>query len=476
MSPPPPNTPTQGMRSQQQQQQQQPAPNLLSKPPDLSSVLPRLEPRTSRHPHARTTVTDGTKRTVSPPPPTPPLAPPPLRSTLRFERPSRRILSPHDHALFLSSPTYTLLTSFVFSLSDAVRGRPLSSVAKCAAATGNEGVKGVLKLLDRTENVVREFPAEETGGSRFGNRAFRDYVGAVEARVEGLMEKLGVGVGLDDGAEARKEVGRYFVGSLGERSRIDYGSGHELNFLVFLLCLWRLGLFLPESERSEITWNGAHMDSTTKDIFGALALVVFPRYLRLARTLQSTYYLEPAGSHGVWGLDDFQFFPFLVGASQLVGHDVVTPKSIHSPLTLEEYGPEYLYLEQISWVNKTKNVEGLRWHSPMLDDISAAKSWAKIEGGMRKMFVKEVLGKLPVMQHFLFGGLVPAVEGMSTEGQVEEGIGAEGEGSEEDGHVGHSHGENSWGDCCGIKVPSGVGAAMEARKRAGEGLRRIPFD
>ncbi|KAJ4163324.1 hypothetical protein LMH87_005061 [Akanthomyces muscarius] len=95
---------------------------------------------------------------------------------------------------------------------------------------------------------------------------------------------------------------------------------------------------------------------------------------------------------------------------------------------------------------------------------------------MRRMFVAEILGKLPVMQHFMFGSMVPAAEGMSEEeGDSEAAAG--GHDGEEEGHEGHSHDGKGWDDCCGIKVPSSIAAAQEIKKMGGgDSLRRIPFD
>jgi serine/threonine-protein phosphatase 2A activator len=418
-----------------------------SPPPDVSSTLPRLVPRARRAPASR-------EPASGPAPPTPALPAAPSLEGHVYVRPSRRILSPEDHQLFLKSETCGLVEAFVYGIADSVRDRAVSSVKE---AELTETIKTVLDIIAQADKVLDKCPPEDTG-SRFGNPVFRTFLDEIETALPSWHAQLGL-----TSPTQVDEIATYLLHSFGNKRRIDYGSGHELNFFLWLLCLNRLGRLPPPT-------------------FPALALVVLPAYLRLMRRIQEAYYLEPAGSHGVWGLDDYQFLPFLFGAAQLLHHPYITPKSIHNALVLEEEGKDYLYLDQISFVNSVKNVEGLRWHSPMLDDISAARNWGKIEGGMRKMFRKEILEKLPVMQHFLFGSLVPAVPGMSTEDEAaleqedDEAEGGEVKVFDDAAGKRHVHANAGWGDCCGIRVPAAVGAEGEARKGGARALRRVPFD
>jgi serine/threonine-protein phosphatase 2A activator len=242
-------------------------------------------------------------------------------------------------------------------------------------------------------------------------------------------------------------------------------------------CLERLGVFDENDHIALVTrvfWRCARCPHCCPLRF-LLYLRMAHRYIQVMRVLQSTYWLEPAGSHGVWGLDDYHFLPFLFGSAQLATHKYLRPKSIHDPEVVDEFAGDYMYLACIRFINSVKTAS-LRWHSPMLDDISAVKTWAKVNEGMRKMYKAEVLGKLPVIQHFLFGSILP-YEGPPAP-----------QASADDPHSGHSHahggqGANGWGDCCGIPVPSAFGAAAAEKQKqsrgvlaAGPGIRPVPFD
>ena len=92
------------------------------------------------------------------------------------------------------------------------------------------------------------------------------------------------------------------------------------------------------------------------------------------------------------------------------------------------------------------------------------KTWEKVNMGMIKMYKAEVLGKLPVIQHFLFGSILP-YEGPPP--------------PESDGKNVHGHLHQGWGDCCGIPVPSIFAATQDneaGRKIEGPGIRPVPFD
>ena len=128
---------------------------------------------------------------------------------------------------------------------------------------------------------------------RFGNRAYRTLMDRVIAASDEKLAELSSLPGFE---RAIPEIKVYWEESFGSYERIDYGTGHELNFVAFLFCLFKLGVY-----------NEADLCATINK--------VFQRYMVLMRKLQLTYFLEPAGSHGVWGLDDYQHLAFLFGAT-----------------------------------------------------------------------------------------------------------------------------------------------------------------
>lgn len=356
----------------------------------------------------------------------------------------KRILLNEDLEVWTNSEIYASLLDFVESLQNSVVGSPNDE-----KLTPSANVDKIMDCLARVSTIADENAVvHEKDISRFGKIEFRDFYDQVKQEAP-LMAKLLVS---SENEQYADELASYFAESWGDRQRIDYGSGHEFNFLCFLFCLDKL-----------------HSVGTPD--YKPLVLKVFNRYMEVMRKLQKTYWLEPAGSHGVWGLDDYHFLPFLFGSAQLATHRHMKPKLIHNKELVETYWKQYMYLECIHFINSIKTVPGnqnevsLRWHSPMLDDILSAKSWAKIKEGMIKMYKAEVLGKLPIMQHVMFGSLIPVPEGIPRHSEAE---------TDECGHVHSKDTINTWGDCCGIKVPSAI-AASQSLESSGKS-RPLPFD
>lgn len=265
---------------------------------------------------------------------------------------------------------------------------------------------------------VDDFPATNPEAARFGNPAFRLWHGRLLERSNGIITAMlkarnsslslqeASQIGWDTAAGLVEhtedvsiiQVSCYLHDSFGHATRLDYGTGHESSFLVFLLVL------------SKVACYGT---TPSLEILRAVTLSIIGQYLVLTRRLQTDYRLEPAGSHGVWGLDDYHCLPFYFGACQLQASGVepdelTNPKCISDAALLDHYGDQYLYLSCIRYIRELKKGVPFFESSPMLYDISQTlATWDKVARGMLRLYQGEVLDKRQVVQHFVFSKYFP---------------------------------------------------------------------
>lgn len=149
----------------------------------------------------------------------------------------------------------------------------------------------------------------------------------------------------------------YLGESFGNAERLDYGTGHELNFLTAMITLIR----------------GGYLNSTT---YSSIVCHIFPQYFAICRSVQEIYSLEPAGSRGAWGLDDFHFLPFLLGAHQFLNQDLILPSDSIVPGMVFARRNSFLYFEAVARIIETKTTAPLHETSPTLWGISGAADWS----------------------------------------------------------------------------------------------------
>jgi Phosphotyrosyl phosphate activator (PTPA) protein len=359
------------------------------------------------------------------------------------QQPCRGIFNDVDMKHFMESSTKKELLNFVEAMGKACSHDIQTTTATAAFDPSQPLLDLTLPMaclhgsLQEMVRWVDDFPPS-VEAVRFGNPAFRLWhqrlIERSEAIITVILQARGSGGGddNDDGSEMNntrckknmltpeaacqrgkdaaagllhpqgddsiQHVSCYLHDSFGHATRLDYGTGHESSFFVFLLVL------------SKVKCMG---DSPSLKTLRAITLSIVDQYLKVTRRIQTDYRLEPAGSHGVWGLDDYHCIPFYLGACQLqctgvYPQELLDPKCQNDDHILREYGDIYMYLGCIRYIRQLKQGVPFFESSPMLYDISQTlPSWNKVARGLLRLYQGEVLDKRQVVQHFVFSKLFP---------------------------------------------------------------------
>lgn len=312
----------------------------------------------------------------------------------------KQIHSESDIPKWKRSPAYHLLCSFYSALSEDLANLGLPNNTSNGSGLEKKTIPGVItqqliSLFEKLVNLITKFPC--VSDSRFGNRAFRDWHAAASVEIStftallttqfppslspNLLEESGIQLESD---ESTAILSLYLIESLGNATRIDYGTGHEMNFVIFLLIISTI-----------YTDNSLHFISSD-------LLLLLEKYFALIRMLIKQYKLEPAGSHGVWGLDDYQFMPFLLGSAQLKKQPEILPTAVF----LTDRPTVGLFFEGINFIHQYKSGP-FSEHSPILSQICSTLSWNQINQGLGKMYRAQVMDKFPIVQHVYFCKLFP---------------------------------------------------------------------
>lgn len=302
-----------------------------------------------------------------------------------------------------NSPAHKNLTVFVDAMCSQIYGQG-KNFSPSKYEIKNAIIQKCGKFLDALGNCCDATdlnPGLNAGTARFGLAAFRDWFDQMKE----LSAKF-IKVELIPSAKTQftEELIYYFTESFGNRMRIDYGTGHELNFIIFMMGLCDI---VKSTSGGDIANDLEPLKSDrlleyVKEHGFDLHALFANKYISLCRRVQSKFRLEPAGSRGVYNMDDYQFLPFLFGAAQLSNTRGISVKEFYEPDMVEMFRKDYIFFEAIDFILTIKRGP-FNEHSYTLWNYSALGSWDNIYRRIRCKFNDEVLSPFPVVQHLLFG-------------------------------------------------------------------------
>ena len=149
-------------------------------------------------------------------------------SSWSFQVPQKTITSEQVLEEFLKSETCLQFEKFLARTSRAVQNKKASAPCQVSPV-----LQRFLGVLDMMESWLIEIPPLQQP-MRYGNMAFRDYGKKLLDSMDAIMITI-FGSSLPEGG--RRELGVYLYESIGNTTRIDYGTGHETNFVALLFCL-----------------------------------------------------------------------------------------------------------------------------------------------------------------------------------------------------------------------------------------------
>lgn len=179
-----------------------------------------------------------------------------------FQTPVKLINEGHHVHDFLRTRAWADIGKFVLQLNHALcpRTQPSSDVPRTfplvpGSSSSTPSIQALQGLLSKLDDLIDLAPPDP-GPRRFGNVSFRTWHGLMEEKLDSFLSagRLGETLSLKgkDGVCAKDEVSSYLMGAFGSSQRLDYGTGHELSFVAFLGCLWKLGFFQDGQQGGDI--------------------------------------------------------------------------------------------------------------------------------------------------------------------------------------------------------------------------------